>query len=169
MIDGGVGKTAGPLADFLGPTPKIEMLMITHIDNDHIAGALKMLEQGLSQPTIDDLWFNGFRHLPTSSLESMGPVEGERLTSLSLDRDIPWNANPTFGGRAVMTGGDSSPPVATLPGGLTCTVLSPGREQLERLRRKWVHVVDEANLNPATVTPEEPLRPPGTAGTNGRR
>ena len=36
VIDGGVGKTAGPLADFLGPTPKIEMLMITHIDNDHI-------------------------------------------------------------------------------------------------------------------------------------
>ena len=46
VIDGGVGKTAGPLASFLGPTPKIEMLMITHVDNDHIAGALKMLKTG---------------------------------------------------------------------------------------------------------------------------
>ena len=161
VIDGGVGKTAGPLANFLGPTPKIEMLMITHVDNDHIAGALKMLEDGLSQPTIDDLWFNGFRHLPTSSLESMGPVEGERLTSLIVNRDIPWNVNPSLGGKAVMAGDDSPPPVATLPGGLTCRVLSPGREQLERLRRKWALVVDEANLNPVAVTPEERLRQPG--------
>jgi hypothetical protein len=168
VIDGGVGKTADPLAQFLGPKPKIEMLMITHIDNDHIAGALKMLEQRVSAPTIDDLWFNGFRHLPTSSLESMGPVEGERLTTLIVDRGLPWNANPTFGGRAVMTIGGSSPPVATLPGGLTCTVLSPGREQLVRLRRKWVAAVDEANLNPATVTPEEPLKPPGRLERMGR-
>ena len=161
VIDGGVGKTADPLAEFLGPAPKIEMLMITHIDNDHIAGALKMLEQRLNEPTIDDLWFNGFRHLPTSSLESMGPVEGERLTTLIVDRGLAWNANPTFAGRAVMTGGDSSPAVASLPGGLSCTILSPGREQLVQLRRKWVYAVDKANLNPATLAPEEPLKPPG--------
>jgi hypothetical protein len=91
----------------------------------------------------------------------MGPVEGERLTSLILDRGIPWNANPLLGGKAVMTGDDATPPVITLPGGLTCTVLSPGREQLVQLRRKWVDAVDEVNLNPATVTPEEPLKPPG--------
>jgi hypothetical protein len=161
VIDGGVGKTAGPLADFLGPTPKIEMLMITHVDNDHIMGALKMLEQRLNEPTIDDLWFNGYRHLPTSSLESMGPVEGERLTTLIVDRGLPWNTNPIFGGHAVMTSGDSTPPVATLPGGLTCTVLSPGREQLVEIRKKWVEAVGEANLNPAAITPEEPLRPAG--------
>ncbi len=137
------------------------MLMITHVDSDHIAGALRMFEKGLSEPTIDDLWFNGFRHLPTSSLESMGPVEGERLTSLILDRGIPWNANPLLGGEAVMTGGDATPPVVTLPGGLTCTVLSPGREQLVQLRRKWVDAVDEANLNPATASLEEPLKPAG--------
>jgi hypothetical protein len=106
------------------------MLMITHVDNDHIMGALKMLEQRLNEPTIDDLWFNGYRHLPKSALQSMGPVEGERLTTLIVDRGLPWNASPTFGGHAVMTSGDASPPVATLPGGLACTVLSPGRQQL---------------------------------------
>ena len=111
------------------------------------------------------MWFNGFRHLPNSSLESMGPVEGERLTKFIVDHGIPWNANPTFRGRAVMTGGDSTPPVATLPGGLSCTILSPGRDQLAQLRRKWVPVVDEANLNPATVTPGTPSgRPAGWSG-----
>jgi len=91
----------------------------------------------------------------------MGPVEGERLTSLILDRGIPWNANPLLGGKAVMTGGDATPRVVTLPGGLRCTVLSPGREQLVQLRRKWIDAVNEANLNPATMTPEEPLKLPG--------
>jgi beta-lactamase superfamily II metal-dependent hydrolase len=161
VIDGGVGKTAGPLADFLGPKPKIEMLMITHVDNDHIMGALKMLEQRLNEPTIEDLWFNGYRHLPKSALQSMGPVEGERLTTLIVDRGLPWNANPTFGGHAVMTNGDTSPRVSTLPGGLACTVLSPGRQQLIEISKKWVEAVGEANLNPAAITPEELLRPPG--------
>ena len=49
VIDGGVGRIAQPLADFLGPTPQVEMMMISHIDNDHIAGLLKMLETGLTQ------------------------------------------------------------------------------------------------------------------------
>ena len=69
------------------------MLMITHIDNDHIAGALKMLEQGLSRPSIDDLWFNGFRHLPTSSLESMGSRRRREVDKFIVDHGIPWNAN----------------------------------------------------------------------------
>ena len=43
-------QTAGP-SDFSRPTPNIEMLMITHIDNDHIAGALKMLRA--RQPAED--------------------------------------------------------------------------------------------------------------------
>jgi hypothetical protein len=161
VIDGGVGPTAQPLADFLGPTPQLEMMMISHIDNDHIAGLLKMLETGLTQATIGDFWFNGFRHLPESGLEPMGPVEGERLTTFIVDHQIPWNANPAFSGGAVTRGADNEPLVATLPGGLACRVLSPGRQQLSKLRPKWLPVVQEADLDPAVPVAEEVLRPPG--------
>ncbi len=161
VIDGGVGRIAQPLAAFLGPTPQVEMMMISHVDNDHIAGLLKMLETGLTQATIGDFWFNGFRHLPESGLEQMGPVEGERLTTFILDHQIPWNANPAFAGGAVSRGAADEPLVATLPGGLACRVLSPGQPQLAKLRPKWLPAVQEADLDPAAPVAEEVLRPPG--------
>lgn len=161
VIDGGVGRIAQPLADFLGPTPQVEMMMISHIDNDHIAGLLKMLETGLTQATIGDFWFNGFRHLPESGLEQMGPVEGERLTTFIVDHQVPWNVNPAFAGGAVTRGAADEPLVATLPGGLACRVLSPGRRQLSKLRPKWVPAVQEADLDPAAPVAEEEPRPPG--------
>ncbi len=161
VIDGGVGKTAPVLAEFLGPTPDVELLVVTHIDNDHIQGALAMLEKRLCEPTIGDVWFNGFRHLPESPLESMGPVEGERLTNLIVDRGLPWNAHPAFAGGPVAVPDAAHPPVAVLPGGLSCTVLSPGPAELQALRPKWLPAVQEANLDPTAPLPEEELPPAG--------
>jgi hypothetical protein len=91
----------------------------------------------------------------------MGPVEGERLTTFIVEHAIPWNANPPFEGRAITAAADGQPAVAALPGGLTCTVLSPHPAELAALRPKWQRVVQEANLDPAALTPEQPLRPPG--------
>jgi beta-lactamase superfamily II metal-dependent hydrolase len=161
LIDGGVTKTAPGLAEFLGPAPALELLVVTHVDNDHIQGALSMLEKRLVDPIVGDVWFNGFRHLPESPLESMGPAEGERLTTLIVERDLPWNAHEAFGGHAVAVADPACPPVAVLPGGLSCTVLSPGPAQLQALRPKWLPAVQEANLDPAALLPEEELPPPG--------
>ena len=58
-------------------------------------------------------------------------------------------------------GAADEPLVATLPGGLACRVLSPGRPQLAKLRPKWLPAVQEADLDPAAPVAEEALRPPG--------
>ena len=160
VVDGGVKKTAEPLAGFLGPTPEIELLVVTHIDNDHIAGILHLLEADLSRPRLGDVWFNGFCHLP-GPLEPMGPVEGERLTSLMVARQLPWNTNPAFGGGPVTVGEAAAPRTATLPGGLSCTVISPGLDELRKLRATWAPVVQEADLDPARPVEPEPLPPAG--------
>ena len=167
VIDGGVTKSAPVLAGFLGPTPELELVIVTHIDKDHIDGVLTMLERGLTHATIADFWFNGFRHLPESGLEPMGPVQGERLTTFIVDHAIPWNANPAFSGGAVKFGTAAEPLVAKLPGGLACRILSPGEEQLRRLRPKWVPAVKEADLDPAARQPEEAPRPAGGLETLG--
>ena len=161
VVDGGVTKTAGNLSALLDATPELEMVMVSHIDNDHIAGMLKVLLGQADRLTINDVWFNGFRHLPRSPLESMGPVEGERLTTFIVDHAIPWNANPPFAGGPITVGEVAQPTVATLPGGLACTVLSPHTAELAALRPKWQPVVKEANLDPADLHPEPPLQPPG--------
>lgn len=156
VIDGGVTKAARALVGYLGGDVPIELMVVTHIDNDHIAGMLKALGSLAGGIRCGEFWFNGFRHLPQSPLESMGPVEGERLTTYLVEHDVAWNTH--FGGRAVMVHPSNGPPSVRLPGGLKLTVLSPGHDQLNELRKKWLTVVQEAGLDPSVpVVEEEPI------------
>ena len=69
---------------------RLELLVVSHIDNDHIGGVLPMLEDAELGLELGDVWFNAYRHLP-QTLEPMGPVEGERLTKLLVDGGHHWN------------------------------------------------------------------------------
>ena len=131
--------------------------MVTHIDNDHIAGLRKVL---LAAPelAVDQIWFNGLRHLPAPPLERHGPAEGDRLSTLITERSLRWNT--AFGGGAVAVGPGPAPATVTLSGGLALTVLSPGVEQLVALRRRWRPVVVAGGLDPAEPLVEEPVQPP---------
>jgi beta-lactamase superfamily II metal-dependent hydrolase len=159
LIDGGV-PTAGPVVKgFLGGDANLELLVVTHIDNDHVGGILTLLG-GSEPPTPEEVWFNGFRHLPDSPLESMGPVQGEALTALIVEREYKWNT--MFDGRAVARDEDAALlPVHTLPGGLQCTVLSPGPDELYQLRigTTWAEIVQEAGLDPQTPLLETEVEP----------
>jgi hypothetical protein len=67
LIDGGVKATAAPLAARIRTamaargvsTLKIDLLVITHYDNDHIEGILELLAQDNLPVTFGDIWFNG--------------------------------------------------------------------------------------------------------------
>ncbi|MBB3753769.1 beta-lactamase superfamily II metal-dependent hydrolase [Mycolicibacterium sp. BK634] len=155
LVDAGVGNAAAAVRSFLGASRALELLIVTHIDNDHISGVLQLLE-GTSPPRPKDVWFNGYRHLPESAVESMGPVEGERLSAI-LARDADrWNA--AFGGKAVAT--KTPLPTGTLDGGLRWTLLSPGAQQLRRLRQTWTAAIQEAGLDPAVAPPPTPAPGP---------
>jgi beta-lactamase superfamily II metal-dependent hydrolase len=161
LIDGGV-PSAGPVVKaFLGGNANLELLVVTHIDNDHVGGILTLLS-GSKPPTPEEVWFNGFRHLPDSPLASMGPVQGEALTTLIVGREYNWNT--MFDRRAVARDKDAPLlPVRTLPGGLKCTVLSPGPDELRRLRSgtTWADIVQEAGLDPQAPLLETEIEPSG--------
>jgi len=134
---------------------RFELLIVTHIDADHIDGALALLQDDQLGVTFGDVWFNGWRHLPDTPLESLGPVEGELLTEALVTRNIPWNE--AFGGRAVGVNPEGELPRHELDGDLTLTVLSPYAKQLADLKRVWREVVEEAGLEPGKPpTPTEP-------------
>ena len=157
LIDGGTART-GRVLPARPNLKSLELLVVTHIDNDHIGGVLTMLESTIAS-IPDDVWFNGYRHLPESGLPSMGPAEAERLSTLLESRNS-WNRH--FSCAAVVRGDgpDSQTiPTRTLPGGLQCTVLSPGRIELERLRTKWVEVVRAAEPVEEFIE-DEPVRTP---------
>lgn len=120
----------------------LELVVVTHVDTDHIAGMLTLLEKDFHGVPVRDFWFNGFRHLPG---EVYGEKQGERLTGLILDKRMPWNVE--FGGGAAMVDDKAGGyPVVPLRGGATITLLSPDAEQLSKLKKSWIDVCGEADL-----------------------
>lgn len=164
LIDGGPAGCYAALKatmQALRPTQRnIELVIVTHIDVDHVDGVVALFEDDERLCTVDDVWFNGFPHLPgptdDDSVEEFGPVSGERLSTALRRTRQAWNGTRPYGPSIVVP--QSGPlPQWKLPGGLKLTLLSPDIEQLRRLRPKWKEVVDRAGLNPR----ERPSKPCG--------
>jgi beta-lactamase superfamily II metal-dependent hydrolase len=152
LVDGGTPGARSDLRDRLLElgTPPIgfDLLVVTHVDGDHIGGVLELLEREPGIATFDDVWFNAWRHLPADQVEPLGPVQGERLTTW-LDRNgVNWNV--AFDQAAVAVPDDGELPQLELPGGMCATLLAPGRAELAALRPVWEREVREAGLEPGT-------------------
>ena len=145
LIDAGVRKTSGLVKERIGELPAskrhFDLLIVTHVDSDHIGGIPKLLADTSLGVTFDDVWFNGWRHLQPDRL---GPVEGEIFSAQLDKRNWDWNA--AFDEKAVVVRPRGRLPKRELPGGMTLTLLSPTRHRLEVLRDEWKKVVEEAGL-----------------------
>lgn len=129
---------------------EIELVVVTHVDRDHIGGALTLVENEFYGVPVRDFWFNGFRHLPVSNaIETFGEKQGERLTELLLEKKISWNV--TLNNSGIMVTPQACPEFQ-LPGGAKITLLSPDVEQLKKLRTQWVKVCGEADLYTGIVS-----------------
>jgi metal-dependent hydrolase (beta-lactamase superfamily II) len=122
-----------------------DLLVVTHIDDDHIGGVLALFEKDEIDITFGDIWFNGYGHL-LDDVQSFGPIQGERLTQALIDRQLPWNQ--LLGGHSLRVYDDEPLPVIPLDGGMTLTLLSPDSDKLVRLETVWAKVCREAGLDP---------------------
>jgi beta-lactamase superfamily II metal-dependent hydrolase len=158
LIDGGRAATYDDLKTRLSRLTdrerEFELLIVTHVDRDHIEGALKLLEDKSRPVEFRDIWFNGFDHLQNVKLETFGAVQGEKLTTAIITQRLPWNKR--FGGRAVEIDPAFTP--VELEGGLKLTVLSPNRKKLEALIPQWIKECEDAELIPGA----RPVPPPET-------
>ena len=163
LVDMGTSGTGRALADRFRALPEdqraFELLVVTHVDTDHIGGVLTgLVDPGEPVPvTFADVWFNGWEHLnglvpadERSPLEPMGGVQGELLTTWL--RDHAWN--DAFGRGAVIRS-DTTLPSVELPDGLTITVLAPVQERLADLVPEWQLAVAAA-LEKGTLTDVSP-------------
>jgi metallo-beta-lactamase superfamily protein len=124
-----------------------ELFIVTHVDTDHIGGALRLLADGRPGLEPRDTWVNVWRHLePDIRADRLGPIDGEIFSTLLEESEWRWNA--AFSGEAVVVPDVGPLPVRCLPGGMRLTLLSPGPGQLARLRRDWRDVVRNAGLDP---------------------
>ncbi|QJP18224.1 hypothetical protein HKK60_01300 [Stenotrophomonas maltophilia] len=150
LIDGGRIGTYQHIKARLSALPEdqreFELLVITHIDRDHIEGVLALLEDPELGLTFKDVWFNGYQHLKADALESFGAVQGERLSAALLSRQDHWNA--AFGGGPIRVAADGELPRIRLDGGMEVLVLSPDAKQLSLLQSKWEAECKRAGIEP---------------------
>lgn len=150
LIDGGTAGTKREIKEMISSITElkhIELLVVTHIDRDHIEGILNLLEEETLDFTIGSIWFNGWNHLPgNEDIEVFGSIQGERLTAAILKHKINWNSH--FNTKAVVKEIDGIPPVVNLIDGFKITLLSPTPVQLEALKPEWKKELENANLVP---------------------
>jgi beta-lactamase superfamily II metal-dependent hydrolase len=163
LIDGGATKaTKETIQRLLGERitddggPDFELIVLTHIDGDHLAGLVRLFEDSSVPLRPADVWYNGWDHLPDDRL---GAKQAERLSQAIRTRKLPWNQ--AFGGDAVRLPGtlaDPHPdtlPQIMLPGGMVLTLLSPTYEALAELKPEWKKEVEHAGLIPGTTQKAE--------------
>jgi beta-lactamase superfamily II metal-dependent hydrolase len=129
------------LNELIADSAKLELMVLTHIDADHIDGLVKWIGNHPGDLAIDDIWFNGRHHLEPGWL---GVPAGEFFAKLITAYDLPWNEK--FEGEAVVTQPDQLV-AKQLDGGMKLTILSPSAKDLEALREEWDDELEKEGLD----------------------
>ncbi len=143
LIDCGRKTAYRAVAKRLGDQPDLdfELFVLTHVDADHIAGAVPLLQDGRFGPgRVRDVWFNGWCHLNRQqSIEAgpdvLGARQGEYFAAVLIDKKYPWNR--AFEGQAAVVEDQGELPRIELPDGMILTLLSPTWDKLDDMRERW--------------------------------
>jgi beta-lactamase superfamily II metal-dependent hydrolase len=121
---------------------EFELMVVTHVDSDHIAGILKFLQSPPKGFRAKQAWFNAYPQLAPGML---GAKEGE-LLAVHFDREDSqhpgfWNGDFQRGAVGAPHGHDLR--TIELEGGFKLTILAPDEKALGKLRKEWNKVVSE--------------------------
>ena len=154
LIDGGPYYAFQPLAERIKEMAKFDftfdLLVVTHVDSDHVDGIVKLLGSNVSnlKNGVGDIWFNAWKHFEKDPEDLLGPLQGEMLSSLIEENELTWNQ--AFDDKAVANPNSSTLIRKDLPGGLKLTLLSPTKEELAKLKTVWIREVRKAGLEPGS-------------------
>ncbi|MBY0276080.1 MBL fold metallo-hydrolase [Candidatus Binatia bacterium] len=131
---------------------RLELLVLTHVDADHITGAVPLLQDArFGADRVKDVWFNGWYHLndlpwdhPDRAPGVLDARQGEFFGALLRDRGYSWNG--AFRRTPVVVPDQGPLPRIELDGGMVLTLLGPTTEKLRDMRRRW-----EADLGAAAA------------------
>jgi hypothetical protein len=166
LIDGGPSHTYPTLRERILHLPEdernFELLIITHVDADHIEGVVRLLQDSEALGCkFKRIWFNGrdqLNKVPDAAGEPLGALQGEYLGILIADYEERtgkkvWNTD--------FDNGVASPvprdklPVVTLDGDCRLTLLSPDFTRLRELKYRWREELEKAHV---TSGDEQALR-----------
>lgn len=138
LIDGGpyymFGEIMQAIKKIAPGLKELELLVVTHIDIDHIDGIVTLLNQKPLPFAIKDIWFNGYKQL-TEDEDVLGALQGEYLTRLIEEKKLVHNES--FKGKAVCCLPNGNLHTIKLDGGMAITLLAPTRDGLTGLIAAW--------------------------------
>ncbi len=158
LIDGGPAHAYPALRERILHLPAgercFDLLVITHIDADHIEGIIRLLlDAEALDCRFERIWFNGrdqINAVPDPAGAALGGVQGELLGMLIADYEQRtatkvWN----LGFDQALAAIDRSKPalpVVELPGACRLTLLSPDHERLLDLKDNWARELKAARV-----------------------
>ena len=159
LVDGGTAASYRDVRTTLLDLPPsfdghrhLDLVVITHVDGDHIEGIVKLLQDEDLALRIGDVWFNDYQQLVAASEDPMrrdpvrlGPAAGEFLGALIEQAGLSWNAAFDRGPVMVPRGG---PLLSADIGKMRMTVVSPSPQRLEIMQREWGRVIRDAGFEP---------------------
>lgn len=154
LVDGGPIRAYPELVDRLNDLPDgergLELVVVSHVDTDHIEGLIRLFAERRSRWPIEpaDIWFNGWRHMEES--QDLGGREGDFLSAL-LHRRAFDEWNKAFHRNAVVVTPGRPLPEVVLEGGMKITLLSPDATRLQRMAGKWEKDVQKFGLEPGDL------------------
>lgn len=128
---------------------KLDLVVISHIDHDHIGAASDLFADKTLNLVFEDVWFNAPK-MPADR----GVAEGNALAALlgAAAGKLPWNR--AWAGRHAVTGADAGfLQVAGKRGKPTITLLSPSPTALGAQFKVWDQAVAEVGKAEADAIP----------------
>lgn len=156
LIDGGYVDTyqnylLPKLKEIAARGGSLDLLVVTHIDSDHVSGIIKLLEEDELPISIGSIWYNGYRHVQsnvkvTSDSESfvhksickealkeenkpISAKQGCTLSALIMQKGLSWN-KPS-------NGGVIKAPFSIPIGDAIIHILSPNDSNIDDLNAFW--------------------------------
>lgn len=154
LIDGGYVDTYQNyllplLREIVSNSGVIDVLVVTHIDSDHISGIIKLLEE--MPIKVGEILYNGYRHVQTVAItkkekelfihrnicketfsgeaKQVSARQGCTLSALIERNGIPWNSPAK--------GNIIKAPMSFPLGDAIIHVLSPNNDDIEALEKFW--------------------------------
>jgi hypothetical protein len=149
IIDAGRKETYRALVERVVALDRpAELFVMTHIDDDHIFGAVPLFgDARVDRTAFNDIWYNGYTHLdpdiarrPPADL--LGPANGEILAALLLKGRHRWNEAFDSGASVVVPGSGSHPQIQ-LADDMVLTLLCPTWDDLTALKAYWERELDQ--------------------------
>ena len=147
LIDGGLVGTYNAIVKRAGSRCHLDLFCVTHVDQDHVEGAVKLLANLPSQYSVNQVWFNSWDQITGAA--RLGAVQGEKLGAAIVRDGLRWNTS--FHSKAAMVPDSGELPWFELPDGLILTVLSPRAAELAALKPVWEKECAKAGLMPGNI------------------